>query len=80
MSISLTVMISTKIQTFMGAYQTSTATVLIVVLIFGGQISGALFLSPLIAFFMGILGWILAGVVGMYAIRSFNRQTLIIER
>ncbi|MGV8026077.1 MAG: ABC transporter permease subunit [Anaerolineaceae bacterium] len=79
MSISLTVLISTKVQTFQGAYQTSSAVVLIVVVFFIGQMTGVLFLSPLVALVMGIVCWIIAAIIGRIGVRSFSRQKLLTD-
>jgi ABC-type Na+ efflux pump permease subunit len=79
MSISLTVLISTRVQTFMGAYQTSSAVVLIVVVFFIGQITGVLYLSPQTAFFIGLGFWALAALIGRIAVGSFNRQKLLTD-
>lgn len=78
-SISLTVMISIKVQTFMGAYQTSSAVVLIVVVFFIGQITGILFLSPLVALVMGVVFWVITAVIGRIAVHSFSRQKLLTD-
>jgi len=79
MSISLTVMISTKVQTFMGAYQTSSSVVLLVVVLFVGQMTGVLFLSPLVALVMGVVFLAITAVIGRVAIHSFSRQKLLTE-
>ncbi len=79
MSISLTVLISTKVQTFQGAYQTSSAVVLVVVVFFIGQMTGVLFLSPLVALIMGIVLFGIAAIIGKIGVRSFNRQKLLTE-
>jgi len=79
MSISLTVMISTKVQTFQGAYQTSSSVVLVVVVFFIGQMTGVLFLSPLVALVMGLVFWGIAAIIGSVAVRSFNRQKLLTD-
>lgn len=79
MSISMTVMVSIKVQTFMGAYQTSSSVVLVVVVFFIGQMTGVLFLSPLVALILGIGLWAITAVIGNLAVRSFNRQKLLTE-
>lgn len=79
MSISLTVLISTRVQTFMGAYQTSSSVVLVVVVFFIGQITGVLYLSPQTAFFIGLGFWALAALIGRIAVGSFNRQKLLTD-
>lgn len=79
MSISLTVLISTKAQTFQGAYQTSSAVVLVVVVLFIGQLTGVLFLSPVVAFIMGLILWGIAAIIGRIGVRSFSRQKLLTD-
>ncbi|HOI99978.1 MAG TPA: ABC transporter permease subunit [Anaerolineaceae bacterium] len=79
MSISLTVLISTKAQTFQGAYQTSSSIVLIVVVFFIGQMTGVLFLSPLVALIMGFVFWGIAAIIGRVGVKSFNRQKLLTD-
>jgi len=79
MSISLTVLISTKVHTFQSAYQTSSAVVLVVVVFFIGQMTGVLFLSPLVALVMGIILFGIAAIIGKIGVRSFNRQKLLTE-
>ena len=79
MSISLTVLISTKVQTFQGAYQSSSAVVLIVVVFFIGQMTGVLFLSPIVALIMGIVLFGIAAIIGSIGVRSFSRQKLLTE-
>lgn len=77
MSICLAVLISTKVQTFVGAYQTSSSVILLVIVLFVGQISGVLYLSVTIVLLMGLFIWLLAGVIGYFAIRTFNREKLL---
>lgn len=79
MSISLTVLISTKAQTFQGAYQTSSAVVLVVVVLFIGQLTGVLFLSPVVALIMGFILWGIAAIIGRIGVRSFSRQKLLTD-
>jgi len=79
MSISLTVLVSTKVQTFMGAYQTSSSVVLVVVVFFIGQMTGVLFLSQRVAFFIGLGCWALTAIIGRIAVSSFNRQKLLTD-
>ena len=79
MSISLTVMVSTRVQTFMGAYQTSSSVVLVVIVFFIGQITGVLFLSPLVEFFLGLGLCAITAIIGRIAVRSFSREKLLTE-
>ena len=77
MSISLTVIISARVQNFLGAYQTSSSVVLLVVLLFAGQMSGVLYLSVGVEMIMGAVFWIIAFVLGYFAVKTFNRGALL---
>ena len=80
LGISLTVLVSARVQTFQGAYQSSSALVLLVVALFAGQLSGVLYLSVGIGMLIGCVFWIGAGVLICLAIKSFNRESLLIGR
>jgi len=75
--ICFTVLISEKVPTFLGAYQTSSATVLIVVIIFAGQMTGVLYLSVGVGLLLGLLLWIVAAIMALLAVRTFNREKLL---
>ena len=75
--IALTVLISARVQTFMGAYQTSASTVLLAVALFAGQLTGALYLSVAVEMIIGVMIWVAAGVLAVYAVKSFNRKALL---
>jgi len=77
--IVITVLISSKVHTFLGAYQTSSSVVLLVVLLFMGQVSGIIYLSVGLTFLIGLGIWLIAGLLGYHAVRTFNRQKLLIE-
>jgi len=76
-AIALTVLISAKVKNFLGAYQTSSSVVLLVVLLFAGQISGVLYLSIGVQMVLGAILWLLALVLGRFAVRTFNRGALL---
>lgn len=75
--ICFTVLISAKVPTFLGAYQTSSATVLLVVILFAGQMTGILYLSVGIGFLLGLFLWIVAVIMAALAVRTFNREKLL---
>lgn len=75
--ISLTVIISARVQNFLGAYQTSSSVVLLVVLLFAGQMSGVLYLSVGIEMLIGLFFWVVAAILALLAIQSFNREALL---
>lgn len=77
LGISLTVLISARVQNFLGAYQTSASVVLLVVALFAGQLSGMLYLSVGIEMLLGLLFWTAAALLTALAIRTFNREALL---
>ena len=77
LGIALTVIISAKVQNFLGTYQTSASVVLLVVALFAGQITGALYLSVMVEMIIGAVLWVAAGVLGLVAVRTFNRKALL---
>ncbi len=77
LGISVTVLISAKNPTFMGAYQTSASLVVLVVGLLIGQATGLLYLSVLVGLMMGLVIWLAAAVMTFIAVRSFNRAKLL---
>jgi ABC-2 type transport system permease protein len=77
MGISVTVLISTKVHTFMEAYQASGALVLIVVALLMGQILGLIFLSPLISVLVGAILFALDALLIRIGAGMFNRDELM---
>ena len=75
--IGFTVLISARVPSFLGAYQTSTSIVLLVVVLFIGQLSGVLYLSVVVGIVLGALLWLIAAFIGIYAVRSFNRAKML---
>lgn len=77
LGISVTVLISAKMQTFMGAYQTSASLVLLVMALLIGQITGVLYLSVLVGLLLGLVLWVVAALLMFLAVRTFNRYKLL---
>lgn len=77
LGVAVTVLISAKVQTFMGAYQSSGSLVLLVLALLAGQATGILYLSVLTGILIGLVLLIIDGVLMMYAIRTFNRSALL---
>lgn len=77
LGISATVLISSKVQTFMGAYQSSASLVLVVIALLVGQITGVLYLSPIFVVLLGILIWLIDAVLSWLSVKSFNREKLL---
>lgn len=80
LGISLTVIISARVQNFQGAYQTSSSLVLLVVVLFAGQLSGVLYLSVGVEMLVGLVFWSIAVLLVYRAIKTFNREALITGR
>jgi len=78
LGIGFTVLISARVPSFLGAYQTSTSIVLLVVVLFIGQLSGVLYLSVSVGLALGALLWFIAIIISVYAIRSFNREKMLV--
>ncbi len=77
LGISATVLISSKLQTFMGAYQTSASLVVLVIALLVGQITGVLYLSAVVSLLLGLGIWIVDVGLSWLAIRTFNRTKLL---
>jgi len=79
LGVGATVLISTKVQTFMGAYQTSGSLVVIVLALVAGQATGVVYLSAWVGIVLGFIIWLVAGILFFLAIRKFNRKTLLLQ-
>lgn len=77
LGVSVTVLISSKVNTFMEAYQASGALVLLVVVLLIGQIFGLLFLSPLVFFLLGLGLFAMDAALIWIGTGLFNRSELI---
>ena len=77
MGIALTVIISARVQNFLGAYQTSASVVFLVVLLFAGQMTGVLYLSVGVEMILGAIFWIIALVLAYFGFKTFNRGALL---
>ena len=77
LGISATVLISSKVQTFMGAYQTSASLVLLVIALLVGQLTGVLYLSPLVGLLLGLVIWLVDVLLSWLAVRTFSRSKLL---
>ena len=79
MSVAVSVLISAKVKNFMGTYQLSGSLVLIVVGLFIGQLSGAIYLSVGFGLIIGLICWIIAAIILTIAVKSFHRQKLLLD-
>jgi len=77
LGIAATVLISSRVQTFMGAYQASASLVLLVVGLMVGQMTGVLYLSVGIGMIIGAVVWLVDIVLTAIAVRTFNREKLL---
>ncbi len=79
LGISATILISARVKTFMGAYQTSSSLVVIVLGFMFGQITGVLYLTVGIGLLVGLVIWVVSIIILNLAIKSFKRNTLLIN-
>lgn len=79
LGVGATVLISAKVQTFMGAYQASGSLVVLVLALIVGQASGLVYLSVWVGLIIGFVVWLAAGVLFFLAIQQFNRKTLLYQ-
>ncbi len=79
LGVGATVLISARVQTFMGAYQASGSLVILVLGLVAGQASGLIYLSVLVGLVLGFVIWLAAGILFFLAIKQFNRKTLLYQ-
>ena len=77
LGISATVLISSKVQTFMGVYQTSASLVILVIALMVGEITGVLYLNTIVSLLLGLAIWAVDALLSWLAIRTFNRAKLL---
>lgn len=77
LGISATVLISSRVKTFMEAYQLTGSLVVLVLALVIGQVTGVLFLGVGTVMLLGTLIWIIDAILLSVSIRNFKRSTLI---
>jgi ABC-type transport system involved in multi-copper enzyme maturation permease subunit len=77
LGISATVMISSRVKTFMEAYQLSASLVVLVLALIVGQVTGVMVLGIGTVMLIGTLIWIVDAVLIFLSVRNFKRSTLI---
>lgn len=77
LGVGVTVLISKKVKTFMGAYQTSTSTVLLVMALVIGQVFGVLILNVWVGMLLGLVIFIIDAILLWFGARSFNRKAIL---
>jgi ABC-2 type transport system permease protein len=70
------VIISSRVSTFMEAYQMSAAAVVLVLALVAGQVTGVLFLSVPVAMLVGLAVWVLDAGLLWLGVRTFSRNRL----
>ena len=79
LGVAATVIISARVRTFMEAYQMSASLVLLVLVLVAGQITGVLYLSPSVALAVGLVLWLIDGVLIGLGVRTFRREALLLQ-
>lgn len=77
LGMAVTVLISVRARTFMEAYQMSGSLVVLVLALLAGQVSGVLFLSPLVTLLVGLLVWLVDAVMIWFGVKTFARPSLL---
>jgi ABC-type Na+ efflux pump permease subunit len=77
LGISATVLISSRVKTFMEAYQLSASLVVLVLAIVIGQVTGVLYLGVGTVMLAGTVIWIINAILLRISIRQFKRSMLI---
>jgi ABC-2 type transport system permease protein len=77
LGIAATVLISSRVKTFMEAYQLTGSLVVLVLALVIGQATGVLFLGAGTVMVLGTVIWIVDAVLIYFSIRGFNRSRLI---
>jgi ABC-2 type transport system permease protein len=77
LGISVTVLISSRVSTFMEAYQMSASLVILVLALIFGQISGVLVLGVGTVFVIGTLVWLVDAVLIYVSVSRFKRSSLV---
>jgi len=77
LGMSATVLISSRVKTFMEAYQLTGSLVILVLVLVVGQLSGVLYLGVFSTFAIGTLVWLIDAVLIYIGVGTFNRTNLI---
>lgn len=77
LGISATVLISSRVRTFMEAYQMSGSLVVLVLALVAGQVSGVLFLGVGTVLVIGTIIWLADAALIYISVKSFNRSALV---
>ena len=75
--VSATVLVSSRVTTTQEAYQGGGFLVLPIVALMFGQMSGVMFLSPLVVAIVGLIVWVVAGILLFIGVGTFQRQEMM---
>jgi hypothetical protein len=73
------VVVSSRVGTYMEAYQLTGALSIFVIALLAGQLSGVLFLSVGLALLIGLAVWLADALVLWLAVRTISRSALIAQ-
>jgi ABC-type Na+ efflux pump permease subunit len=79
MGVAVTVLISSKVHTFMEAYQASGALVIVVIVLLMSQIFGLIFLSPMVLLLVGTVLFALDALLIKIGAGIFSRDELMVS-
>ena len=79
LGVAATVLISSRVKTFMEAYQLTGSLVVLVLALVVGQVTGVLFLGAGTVMLIGTLIWIVDAILIHLSIRNFKRSMLIAQ-
>jgi ABC-2 type transport system permease protein len=77
LGMSATVLISSRVKTFMEAYQLTGSLVIFVLVLMVGQLSGVLYLGVFSTFAIGTLVWVVDAALIYVGVGTFNRASLV---
>jgi ABC-2 type transport system permease protein len=77
LGISVTVLVSSKVNTFMEAYQSGAGLVVLVLGLVVGQATGIIYLNVPIGMLVGLVFWLIDAVLIWFCLKAFKRSQLI---
>jgi ABC-type Na+ efflux pump permease subunit len=77
LGMAFTVLISSRVSTFMEAYQISGSLVVLVLALVAGQVTGVLYLSAGVALLVGLAIWLVSAVLLWFGVRTFSRTAIL---
>jgi hypothetical protein len=77
LGLGVTVLLSTRVNTFQEVYQMSGIVVVPILGLMFGQFAGVLYMSVLVALILGLVIWLIDGVILWFGVRTFSRDALL---